>query len=108
MEPVRDSRAAPNRAGGPDPGDELLDEAPRSVADELIDDLLPPELDWRALVRRHPIPALLVAAAGGYLLARARGPKLVDALTQLAALEVGSRVTARIADLEDAAGDDLD
>jgi hypothetical protein len=111
MEPLRDPRA-PRRPepAGVDPrlDDDIEElEEPRSVADELIDELLPPELDWRRIVRRHPIPSLIVAAAGGYLLARARGPKLVTALAELAAIEVGGRVSERLAALEDAADDEL-
>ena len=35
----------------------------RSRLDELVDDILPGE--WERLVKAYPIPALLVAAAGG-------------------------------------------
>lgn len=64
-----------------------------SLADELLDDLMPPEVDWRGVVRRHPIPALLVAAAAGYWLGRSRRSHvLVEALTGAVAAGVVSRV----------------
>jgi hypothetical protein len=78
----------------------------RSLADELLDDLMPPELDWKGVVRRHPIPAVLVAAAAGYWLGRSRKSQaLVDALTgALAATmvaRVGSLGVAGLGDFED-------
>jgi hypothetical protein len=64
-----------------------------SLADELLDDLMPPELDWRGVVRRHPIPSLLVAAAVGCWLGRSRrSAALVEALTGAVAAGVVSRV----------------
>ena len=72
--------------------DEAEDE--RTLADELIDDLLPPEFDWRRMVRRYPIPALLVAAAGGYLLGRAKGREIVGALSDMVTAELSERVGA--------------
>ncbi len=55
----------------------------RSRLDELVDDILPGE--WERLVRAYPIPALLVAAAGGYLLGRYKGTAMVAALSGIAA-----------------------
>lgn len=67
----------------------------RSLADELLDDLMPPELDWKGVVRRHPIPAVLVAAAAGYWLGRSRRSQaLIDALTGALAATVVARVGA--------------
>jgi len=73
----------------------------RSLADELIDDLLPPEFDWRGVVRRHPVPALLVALAGGYWLGRTKGREIVGALSDLASAEISDRVGALAGDGED-------
>jgi hypothetical protein len=65
----------------------------RSLADELLDDLMPPELDWKGVVRRHPIPAVLVAAAAGYWLGRSRKSQaLVDALTGALAATMVARI----------------
>jgi len=73
-------------------GTEEADEA--SFADELIDDLLPDQFDWRRVVRRYPIPSLLIAAIGGYLLGRSRGEDLVGALGDAAGDHVSSRLGA--------------
>ena len=69
-----------------------------SLADQLIDDLVPPEVDWRHVVRRHPWPALLLAGLGGYLLGRSQGKTLVRALSALAVARVESEVLGRIED----------
>lgn len=71
-----------------------------SVADEFLDEVLPEELDWQQMVRRYPKTSLAVAALGGYLLARSRGPALLAALGSFAA----SRVTAQLGEL---LGEDL-
>jgi hypothetical protein len=81
------------------PADEL--EPPggegRSIAEEFLDDLMPPELDWRRVVRRHPIPSLLVAAAAGYWLGQSRrGRGIAEAVVGL----VATGVVSRFADLE--------
>lgn len=69
-----------------------------SLADGLIDDLVPPEVDWRHIVRRHPWPALLLAGLGGYLLGRSQGKTLVRAVSALAVARVESEVLGRIED----------
>ncbi len=79
---------------------------PPSMADELLDDLIPPDLDWRGIVRRHPVPSLLVAAAVGYWLGRGRrGSALADALTGAAAASVVARVGGLVGGFD---GDDFD
>jgi len=87
--------AAPDDADGFDDLDEL-DDSPSSLADDLIDDLLPPEVDWRRIVRRHPVPALLVAGLAGYLLGRSQGRTLVRALSTLAVARVEAEVLGQI------------
>ena len=68
---------------------------PPSLADELLDEVMPEELDWERLVRSYPKTSLAVAARGGFLLARSRGPALLGAIGSLAA----SRVTAQFGEL---------
>ncbi len=69
-----------------------------SLADELIDGLVPPEVDWRHIVRRHPLPALLIVGVGGYLLGRTQGKLLLRAVSALAVARVESEVLGRIED----------
>jgi hypothetical protein len=64
-----------------------------SLADELIDELVPDGLDWERLVVSYPIPALLLAAVGGFLLGRRHGPEILGALATFAAAEVSRNVS---------------
>ncbi len=59
-----------------------------SSADEVVDELLPDELDWADLVKRYPKAALTLVAVGGFLLGRSRGAEIVEALSQFAADQV--------------------
>ena len=67
-----------------------------AFADQLIDELMPEELDWRRLVTSYPLTSLAVAATGGYLLARARGALMVSALGAFASDTVSRNVNALI------------
>lgn len=53
-----------------------------SLADEILDEILPEEIDWRQLVRSYPKSILTLAAVGGFLLGRSRGPKLIHDVAQ--------------------------
>lgn len=64
-----------------------------SVVDELIDDLVPEGLDWERLVVTYPIPALLVAAVGGFFLGRRHGTEILAAVSSFAAAEVSRNVS---------------
>lgn len=55
----------------------------KSLADEVLDEILPEEVDWRQLVWNYPKSALALAALGGYLLGRTRGRAVVNAATEL-------------------------
>jgi hypothetical protein len=80
-----------------------------SLADELLDDLIPPDLDWRGVVRRHPLPALLVAAGAGWWLGRSRrSAVLIEALTGAVAAGVVARFGSLVADEGDDAIGGLD
>jgi hypothetical protein len=73
--------------------DFVNDEPRRSTADDLLDDVLPEGLEWDRLVRTYPIPALLLAAVGGFLLGRSHGPTIVRAVSGYAAAEVSKNVS---------------
>jgi hypothetical protein len=63
-----------------------------SIADELIDELLPEGVDWERLVVRYPIPALLVAAVGGFFIGRSHGTEILSSLSGFAASEFSRNV----------------
>jgi len=57
----------------------------RSTEDDFLDELVPEDLDWRPLVRRYPVPALILAAVGGYVLGRGRGTEIIAGVSEFAA-----------------------
>ena len=49
----------------------------RLNADLLLDKVIPDEIDWRDLVRRHPMLSIGVAAGLGFLVGRSKGAAIV-------------------------------
>ncbi|MGE5235018.1 MAG: hypothetical protein ACM3O7_01565 [Acidobacteriota bacterium] len=49
----------------------------RLDADFLLDKVIPDEIDWRDLVRRHPMLSIGLAAGLGFLLGRSKGAAIV-------------------------------
>ena len=68
------------------------DEAPRSTAEDLVDELLPEGLDWERLTRSYPLPAVLLAAVGGFLIGRRHGREIVAAVSGYFTAEVAKNV----------------
>ena len=64
-----------------------------SLVDRWIDEVIPPELDWKEMVRSYPVAAVLVVAAGGFYLGAVHGRRIVEAL--------GDLVTQRVEDTAD-------
>lgn len=62
------------------------------LADEVLDELLPDDLDWRALVGRYPRSSLCVALAAGFWLGWKRGDLVLSGLGAFAAAQVGAAV----------------
>ena len=62
------------------------------TADQIVDELLPGEFDWRAMVRSYPIPAIAIATVGGFLIGRRRGPALIAAISAFVVNEVTKNV----------------
>lgn len=69
----------------------------RDFPERWIDELLPEELDWEALVRSYPIPCLVAATAFGFVIGRSHGPAILDALVSFA----GSRASEALEDVLD-------
>ena len=84
-------RADSRYSASSDDDDDVVHASP-SLADELIDQLIPDRVDWRRLVRDHPWPAVGLAAVGGYFLGRTRGRAVIAALTAFAAGAVADGV----------------
>lgn len=64
-----------------------------SVTDDLVGELLPEGLDWERLVRTYPLPALALAALGGFFLGFRHGPEILSALSGYAASELSRNVS---------------
>ncbi len=60
-----------------------------SLADEILDEIFPEEVDWRQLVWSYPKSTLALAAIGGFLIGRSHGRRLFTAATEY----VGDSVT---------------
>ncbi|MFQ5527979.1 MAG: hypothetical protein ACE5GX_17190 [Thermoanaerobaculia bacterium] len=60
-----------------------------SLADEVLDEILPEEIDWRQIVWSYPKSTLALAALGGFLLGRSHGRRLLNAASH----QVGETVT---------------
>ena len=69
----------------------------RSFEQQLIDELVPEEMDWEDLVRSYPVSSLLVAALGGYFIGRRSGRAIVAAFSESAV----DRVTELVNELLD-------
>lgn len=53
----------------------------RLNADFLLDKVIPDEIDWRNLVRQHPLVTIGAAATLGFLLGRSKGAAIVAGLS---------------------------
>lgn len=67
-----------------------------SIVDEIIDEIVPEELDWERLVRTYPLPAVALAALGGLFLGFRHGPEILQAVSSFAAAEVSKNVSQLI------------
>lgn len=68
--------------------------APADAAERLLDDVMPGDLDWRGMVRAYPLPAAVVAAAGGFLLGRQHGTAVLGAVATFAVGELSRSLLA--------------
>ncbi|MFI5165090.1 MAG: hypothetical protein ACHQQS_00560 [Thermoanaerobaculales bacterium] len=69
----------------------------RLDADFLLDKVIPDEIDWRDLVRRHPMLAVGLAASLGFLIGRSKGTAIVAG----ASAAVTSTVMRQLSDVLD-------
>jgi hypothetical protein len=69
----------------------------RLNADFLLDKVIPNEIDWRDLVRRHPMLSVGVAAGLGFLIGRSKGAAIVAG----ASAAVSAAVMRQLSDVLD-------
>lgn len=59
--------------------------ASQSLADDIIDELVPEEIDWREVVASYPKLSVSLVAVAGFWLGRTRGRAIVAGISALAA-----------------------
>ena len=64
--------------------------------EEILDELLPEELEWERLVRAYPVPAVALAAIGGFIIGLRHGPEILTAVSGFLAAEVSRNVSELI------------
>lgn len=64
--------------------------------EEILDELLPEQLEWERLVRAYPLPAVALAAIGGFYLGLRHGPEILTAVSGFVASEVSRNVSELI------------
>ena len=64
--------------------------------EEILDELLPEELEWERLVRTYPVPAVALAAIGGFVIGLRHGPEILSAVSGFVAAEVSRNVSELI------------
>ena len=69
----------------------------RLDADFLLDKVIPDEIDWRDLVRRHPMLSVGLAAGLGFLIGRSKGAAIIAG----ASAAVTSGVMRQLSDVLD-------
>ncbi len=74
------------------------EETPRggTSVEAILDELLPEELEWERLVRTYPVPALALAAIGGFVIGLRHGPEILSAVSGFVAAEVSRNVSELI------------
>jgi len=77
--------------------EETSERRQRLNADFLLDKVIPDEIDWRDLVRRHPMLSVGVAAGLGFLIGRSRGAAIVAG----ASAAVSAAVMRQLSDVLD-------
>lgn len=63
------------------------------MADQIVDELMPEELDWRHLVQTYPFPVMILAIVTGFFLGRHRGHWLLGALSGFAVQQATRNVS---------------
>ena len=64
--------------------------------EEILDELLPEQLEWERLVRSYPVPAVALAAIGGFIIGLRHGPEILSAVSGFVAAEVSRNVSELI------------
>ncbi len=89
---------APLRKDGEPDASLRGDDAEDSFVDEILDDLLPEDLDWRKQVRRYPMSALVISGLAGFFLGSRHGAEIISAMSGFASREVDRNISNFLGD----------
>ena len=64
-----------------------------STIDDFLDEILPEDLEWERMVRSYPLPAVALAAVGGFLLGLSHGTAIVSAVSGYLSAQVSRNVS---------------
>ena len=74
--------------------EDFVDDAARpSSIDNILDEILPENVEWERLVRSYPLPSVALAAVGGFVLALSHGPAILSAVTGYLSAQVSQSVS---------------
>ena len=74
--------------------EDFVDDAARpSSIDNILDEVLPENIEWERLVRSYPLPSVALAAVGGFVLALSHGPAILSAVTGYLSTQVSQSVS---------------
>lgn len=62
------------------------------LADDIVDELVPGDLDWRRLVTTYPITSVSLASLAGFFLARNHGSTLLTGVSAFLAREMSRNI----------------
>lgn len=65
---------------------------------DLLAALIPEDFDWQELVRAYPVPAVLLAALGGFMLGKQKGDWILGALGSFAAAQITRHLNQTLGD----------
>ncbi len=81
-------------------------EETRSVEDQWVDRVVPETLDWRQLVRDHPLTSVSVVGLLGYVVGRYQGDRLMDLARDVVKRQVDDSIGRYSGFVNGAASDD--
>lgn len=64
-----------------------------TTVEAILDELLPDELEWERLVRSYPVPALALAAVGGFVIGLRHGSEVLSAVSGFLSAEVSRNLS---------------
>lgn len=68
----------------------------QNLTDDIIDELVPDDLDWRHLVESYPVASISLAGLAGFLLGRNHGSALIAGVSAFMAREMSRNILSAL------------